>query len=91
VVNFLEVMPKDELCSFCFVERLEMMQRSSYSVYDKGFQSQLEVVNAMPPSLDAPPGFLPDPIYSSNQTHTMVSGDTCDSIALRYSMSSAAL
>jgi hypothetical protein len=25
VVNFLEVMPKDELCSFCFVERLEMM------------------------------------------------------------------
>jgi hypothetical protein len=78
-------MPKDELCSFCFVERLEMMQRSSYSFYDKGFQSQLGVVNeqcglsaptAMPPSLDALLEFLLDPICSSNQTHTTVSGDT---------------
>ncbi|KAL3438555.1 pectin lyase-like protein [Aspergillus tetrazonus] len=99
-VDFLQDMPKDELCSFCFVEILEMMQRSSYSFYDKGFQSQLGVVNeqcglsaptAMPPSLDAPPEFPPDPICSSYQTHTTVSGDTCDSIALTYSVSSAAL
>jgi hypothetical protein len=45
----------------------------------------------MPPLLDALLEFLLDPICSSNQTHTTVSGDTCDSIALRYSVSSAAL
>ncbi|KAJ5710984.1 hypothetical protein N7488_005140 [Penicillium malachiteum] len=99
-VDFLEDMPKSELCSFCFVERLEMMQRSSYSFYDEGFQDELETVNtqcglsvdtSMPPSLDAPPEFLPDPICVSNQTHHTVSGDTCDSIGLKYNVSSAAL
>lgn len=77
-----------------------MMQRSSYSFYDEEFQSQLKVVNkvcglnaptGMPPSLDSPPEFLPDPICSSNQTYTTASGDTCDSIALKYSVSSAGL
>ncbi|KAJ5553987.1 hypothetical protein N7513_003946 [Penicillium frequentans] len=99
-VDFLEDMPKTELCSFCFVERLKMMQRSSYSFYDQGFQSQLVIVNdqcgltsptAMPPSLDAPPEFLPDLICSSNQTRTTVSGNTCNSIALGYNVSSSAL
>ncbi|KAL6229017.1 pectate lyase superfamily protein-domain-containing protein [Aspergillus navahoensis] len=99
-VDFLQDMPKDKLCSFCFVKRLEIMQHSPYSFYNKSFQIQLEVVNAqcglsaptaMPPSLDAPPEFPPDPICASNQTHTTVLGDTCDSIALAHSVSSAAL
>lgn len=76
------------------------MQRSSYSFFDESFQSQLKVVNEqcglnaptdLPPSLDAPPNFLPDPICSSNRTHTTLTGDTCDSIALKYNISSAAL
>lgn len=99
-VDFLEDMAKSELCSFCFVERLEMMQRSSYSIYDESFQDQLEIVNTqcglstpttMPPSLDAPPEFPPDPICVSGQMHKTVSGDTCDSIGLKYNVSSAAL
>lgn len=99
-VDFLDDMPESEICSFCFVERLGIMQRSSYSFYDEGFQDQLGTVNAKcglsvptakPPSLDAPPEFLPDPICISNQTYQTVSGDTCDSIALRYNVSSASL
>jgi hypothetical protein len=76
------------------------MQRSSYSFYDESFQGQLEVVNTqcglsnpteMPPSLDSPPEFLPDPTCAPNKTHTTVSGDTCDWIGLKYNISSAAL
>lgn len=99
-VDFLDNIPESEICSFYFIERLGIIQRSSYSFYDKGFQDQLETVNtkyglsvptAKPPSLDAPPEFLPNPIYVSNQTHQTVSGNTYDSIALRYNISSASL
>ncbi|KAF9887936.1 hypothetical protein FE257_009458 [Aspergillus nanangensis] len=99
-VDFTKDLPKDELCSFCFVERLRMMQTSSYSVYDDFFKKDLEVVYPQcgissstdrPPSLDAPPEFLPDPVCISGQIHTTVAGDTCDSIAIKYNVSSAAL
>ncbi|OQE59001.1 hypothetical protein PENNAL_c0346G01177, partial [Penicillium nalgiovense] len=69
-VIYTKDMSESKLCSLCFVERLKMMQSSSYSVYDKYFQADLEVVHAqcglsgpttMPPSLDAPPEFPPDP------------------------------
>lgn len=77
-----------------------MMQQSPYSVYDEYFQSDLETVYAKcggsgetdaPPSLDSPPEFPPDPICVSGKTHITSAGDTCDSIALKYSISSAAL
>ncbi|RHZ63004.1 hypothetical protein CDV55_105196 [Aspergillus turcosus] len=99
-VDYTKDLPENELCSFCFVQRLEMMQQSSYSVYDDFFQADLEVVYAQcglsgstdrPPSLDAPPEFLPDPVCITGQTYTTVAGDTCDSIALKYNVSSAAL
>lgn len=77
-----------------------MMQRSSYSVYDEYFQADLEEVHAqcgisgptgMPPSLDAPPEFPPEPICASGKTYTTVDGDTCDSISLQFNVSSASL
>lgn len=93
-------MPESELCSFCFVERMRMMQQSAYSSYDSYFQSDLEVINAkcglshpteMPPLLDIPGEVDPDPICVSGNTYTTVAGDTCDSIALHFNVSSAAL
>lgn len=93
-------MPTSELCSFCFVQRLKIMQSSPYSFYDEVFQEQLEIVNTqcglslptdMPASLDVAPEFLPDPVCVSNQTHHTVLGDTCDSIGLKYNISSAGL
>ncbi|KAL3428672.1 hypothetical protein BDV09DRAFT_73243 [Aspergillus tetrazonus] len=93
-------MPKDELCSFCFPERLEMIQCSPCLFYNNSFQAQLEVVNAqcglsaptaMPLLLEAPPEFPSDHYCAFKQTHATVSGDTWDSIALVYSVSSAAL
>ncbi|OKP10023.1 hypothetical protein PENSUB_4576 [Penicillium subrubescens] len=97
-VDFTKDRPKSELCSFCYVERLEMMQRSSYSVYDEYFQADLVVVHArcdisgpteMPPSLDAPPEFHPKPACLSGKRYTTVDGDTCDSVALHLNVSSA--
>ncbi|KAL2813235.1 hypothetical protein BJX63DRAFT_394482 [Aspergillus granulosus] len=99
-VEYTSDRPKDELCSFCYVQRLEMMQQSPYSVYDEYFQRDLETVYAVcghsgkteaPRSLDSPPELPPDPICISEKTHITSAGDTCDSIALKYSISSAAL
>ncbi|KAL3443738.1 hypothetical protein BJX65DRAFT_298093 [Aspergillus insuetus] len=99
-VDYTKEHPKEELCSFCFVQRLEVMQQSSYSVYDEYFQADLETVYAEcglsgladpPPSLDSPPQFPPEPICVSGQIHVTSEGHTCDSIALKYGVSSAAL
>ncbi|GFF63309.1 pectin lyase-like protein [Aspergillus lentulus] len=96
-----KALPHDQLCSFCFVERLKMMQRSPYLMYDKYFQADLQVVHEkcglngptdMPPSLDAVPELDPNPICVSGNTYTTTSaGETCDSIALKFNVSSAAL
>ncbi|KAF3386940.1 Glucan 1,3-beta-glucosidase [Penicillium rolfsii] len=97
-VDFTKDRPKSELCSFCYVERLEMMQRSSYSVYDEYFQADLVVVHArcdisgpteMPPSLDAPLEFHPEPACLSGKRYITVDGDICDSVALHLNVSSA--
>lgn len=95
-----DALPADELCSFCFVERLEMMQRSSYSVFDEYSQADLETVyqkcgltgsTAMPPSLDAAPEVDPEPYCASGNLYTTSVGEKCDAIALQYNVSSAAL
>ncbi len=38
-------MPKNELCSYCYGEKLRLMQKSKYSAYDESFATMLEYVN----------------------------------------------
>ncbi|KAF4234129.1 hypothetical protein CNMCM6805_008835 [Aspergillus fumigatiaffinis] len=99
MVATVEDMPHDELCSYCYVTKLKMMQSSQYSYYNELFQNNLETVTSkcgisanttIPPPLsivepEEEPLCLSDNIYHTKE------GDTCTSIALDYSVSSAAL
>ncbi|EEP79928.1 hypothetical protein UREG_04770 [Uncinocarpus reesii 1704] len=99
VVPNVNEMPQSELCSYCYTKRLEIMQSSSYSVYNEDYKHAIEVINSkcglslateLPPSpvIKPPP---PPPICVSDMKYTIQDGDTCDSIALAQSVSSAAL
>ena len=98
-VESIDFMSKTDLCRFCNVERIAMMQRSPYSVYDEFWKSQLEYINlqcgisgptAIPPSVFEDIA-LPEPFCLSDITYTTTKPETCDSIALQRSLSSAAL
>ncbi|KAL2004770.1 hypothetical protein VTN00DRAFT_3298 [Thermoascus crustaceus] len=92
-------MPHDEMCSFCHVQRLQMMQANPYSAYDDFYASTLDVVlsicgisgNTTLP----PPVYTPDPttpaLCVSDNAYVTVAGDTCASIAQAHGVSSAAL
>ncbi|KAJ6007783.1 hypothetical protein N7540_011759 [Penicillium herquei] len=92
-------MPDAELCSYCYTERLQMMQRTPYSAYDDYYQTVLEAINTRC-GLDAPTEILEIPrdepeketkFCASDENYTTVEGDTCTSIAKAKSLSSAAL
>ncbi|KAF3481752.1 LysM domain-containing protein [Arthroderma uncinatum] len=98
-VSTVHEMPMNELCSYCHIKRNEIMQSSSYSVYNEYYQEVIQVINQkcglslptdFPPSpvLKSPP---PPPICVSENKYTTQHGDTCDSIALAKSISSAGL
>lgn len=92
-------MPQAEICSYCSIERYEMMQRTSYSIYDSRYQSDLEYIHtrcAKTGPTDIPPPIItpdvPENIpCTSGSTYTTKGGESCDSIALAYSISSASL
>ena len=95
-------MPDSELCSDCFLSRLKMMQASPYSVYSQVnfYQEALQaavqrcgLVNQPTATHDSP---FPPPtsdavICLSGLKYTTEKNDTCDSIALKFSVSSAAI
>ncbi|KAK0391599.1 hypothetical protein NLU13_1099 [Sarocladium strictum] len=95
----LEEMPLSKLCSYCYGAKLRMMQESKYSAYNEYFAEALVYVNkkcgvtsptepiTKPPVND---GSQPGECYSGNKI-TTVSGDTCDGIATKNSISSATL
>ncbi|KAK2742694.1 hypothetical protein FQN57_005149 [Myotisia sp. PD_48] len=92
-------MPLEEMCSYCHTTRLQMMQRSSYSVYNEDYKSDLELVQKkcslsgptdLPPSLYLPEPSTP-PICASSETYIGQNGDTCDSIAVKRNVSSASI
>lgn len=92
-------MPDGELCSYCYTERLQMMQRTPYSAYDDYYQTVLEAINKRC-GLNAPTTILEIPrntpeketnFCSSDVFYTTAKGDTCTSIGQAKSISSAAL
>ncbi|KEY65065.1 hypothetical protein S7711_09858 [Stachybotrys chartarum IBT 7711] len=95
----LEEMPEDELCSYCWGTKLRMMQASEYSAYDELFAETLQHVNQecgvngpTTPINEPPPYNASQPEESySGRRYTTAEGDTCDSIAIANSASSATL
>lgn len=98
-VGSLEDMPTSELCSWCNVNKLALMQSSPYSSYDEYWKSDLEHIyktcgitgnTEIPRALvhlsPTPPAFC-----ASGNKYTTIKGDTCDSIAQAHNVSSAAL
>ncbi|KAJ0422706.1 hypothetical protein BJY00DRAFT_64932 [Aspergillus carlsbadensis] len=99
-VSTVEDMPLSEMCSYCYVTKLQMMQSSPYSYYDEFYKANLETVQSkcgisgdtsIPPSLSIQEPEEDSPFCLSDVTYTTVEGDTCTSIALDFSVASAAL
>jgi hypothetical protein len=88
------------MCSYCYVTKLQMMQSSPYSYYDEFYKTKLETIQSrcgisgdtsIPPSLIIEEREEDTPFCLSDVTCTTVEGDTCRSIALDFSVASAAL
>lgn len=95
----LEDTPRTELCSWCNVHRLALMQSSAYSTYDDEWKTDLEYIyetcgisgnTTVPTPLVSLPA-EPAPFCSSGRTYTVVQDDTCDKIAQAHNVSSASL
>ncbi|KAM5345658.1 hypothetical protein ACJ41O_011519 [Fusarium nematophilum] len=93
-VSSIEEMPKDELCSYCWIERLATMQKSSYSDYDEFLLEYTYKTCGLTGNTTAPRPLVSIPDAAdfclSGNFHTTSSGETCDSIALANNLSSAA-
>lgn len=92
--------PEHELCSKCFVDHYGMMMTSPYSYYNKGHQKLMDRVYSVCGKPDKLPlstdpinqgGEEAEPFCLSNVYYNTTAGDTCDTIALAYNVSSAAL
>ncbi|KAF7556581.1 hypothetical protein G7Z17_g1326 [Cylindrodendrum hubeiense] len=101
-IESLKDMPKNELCSDCYINRLKMMQASPYSIYQKTPYYQEALKAAVSGcSMGSQPTAAKDSPFPeitkeaglclSNVKHTTLSSDTCDSLALKYGVSSAAI
>ncbi|EPS31540.1 peptidoglycan binding domain-containing protein [Penicillium oxalicum 114-2] len=98
-------MPQNELCSQCFVNTNRMMQSSPYSIFQSALESpylkaRLQYIHSTC-GIGTGPTHVEDPQYLpikqhpipcfTEVVHTSQVGDTCDSVALKYSIASAAL
>lgn len=88
-----------EMCSHCFTQKYVMMQASAYTAYDVRAQDNLKIINEqcglhgptdLPESLVKIPD-PPTPFCLSGITYTIQKNDTCDNIAQKYSVASAAI
>ncbi|KAL7794273.1 LysM domain protein [Trichoderma ceciliae] len=98
-VENIEDMPESELCSYCYGAKLRLMQTSEYSAYNEDYAAMLEYVNKecavdspTTPVKPAPQnnGTQPGTCFSGKKVVTK-QGDSCDSVALANSVSSASL
>lgn len=93
-------MPTSELCSACYLGRLQMMQASPYSLfnsypwYQTALRSAVSRCSYQGPTSTQPaliPVVTPSPLCLSGKNYVVQSGDTCDSIGLANSVSSASI
>ncbi|KID94680.1 LysM domain protein, partial [Metarhizium majus ARSEF 297] len=97
VVSSIENMSDNDICSYCFTSLRSMMQQSRYSNYDAAYERDLSYINSrcntgfnttIPLSLVPEE---PQPPCDKDRVYITKDGDTCDSIALEHSLSSAAI
>ena len=98
-VSSIKDMPKSEMCSDCYVNRLAMMQNTPYSVYDKNYKTDLELVYetcGKTGDTTIPPPIISIPEQStmcvSDKWHTV--GDqteTCEDVAFLNNVSTVSL
>ncbi|KAJ4192341.1 hypothetical protein NW759_016648 [Fusarium solani] len=80
-------MPRDELYSVCYGRKLAIIQSSSYSVYNRYYQSKLEKVyktcgGSSPTEIPPPPKVEESMDFClTEKYYTTKEGDTYDSIA----------
>ncbi|KAE8550127.1 hypothetical protein TMatcc_001204 [Talaromyces marneffei ATCC 18224] len=95
----MESMPTDELYSWCWTQMVIMMQNSSYSAFNDYYQSGMQYMVSecslsasitMPESLIYPRPTV-TPMCLSDVNYTIQAGDTCDSIAIAYNVTSASI
>ncbi|KAL4973540.1 hypothetical protein BDW66DRAFT_153726 [Aspergillus desertorum] len=88
VVDPASQVPENEICSYCYVERYRIMQRTPYSTYDDFYKSVLETINKRC-GLSGPTEIKEIPL--DRPPTEKPKWDTCTSIAKANSVSSAAL
>ncbi|RDW90003.1 LysM peptidoglycan-binding domain-containing protein [Aspergillus mulundensis] len=99
----LEEIPSADLCSYCYVKKLELMQGDAYSdTYNADWESVYEYVaaacnltvtdfNATTSAFNASVPTTTADSCTSGDIYTANEGDTCDSIALAKGVSSATM
>ncbi|KAL4902123.1 hypothetical protein BDW74DRAFT_186928 [Aspergillus multicolor] len=101
-VEDLADLPEPNLCSYCNVQKLALMQADAYNdEYDEDWQSSYayvaETCNLTVINLNATESAFNVTVPQttakcvSGKTYTTQDGDTCDSIALGYGVSSATM
>lgn len=93
-------MPREEMCSTCYVKRLAIMQASSYSIYNEAYKEELEYVYSkcvltgptkIPASLMPEQEDLSLDCGTDEWYTTSDASETCNSVALKHGVSSASL
>lgn len=103
----ISALPSADLCSYCYTQKLKLMEASAYSAaYDNtSFAARYEYVaahcgggvsvsnfNGTPSAVTGSTQVdIPVPVCVSGKHYTVAAGDTCDSIAIANSVSSATL
>jgi hypothetical protein len=99
VVNSVQGMAKDDMCSYCFSTLLVMRQASNYAAFTQRDQNNLKYIQeqcalAGPTDLHDSlllPDTTPDAICASDNVYTTKAGDTCDTIAIEHNLASASI
>ncbi|KAL4973054.1 hypothetical protein BDW66DRAFT_162375 [Aspergillus desertorum] len=101
--TILEEIPSANLCSYCYIKKLELMQGDAYSdAYNTDWQATYEYVaatcnltvadfNATTSAFNASVPTTTTASCTSGDLYTAKEGDTCDSIALAKGVSSATM
>lgn len=92
-------LPQSQLCSWCYTNMFQTWQSSLYSVYNEMYEEAyvyiadecgLDVSTNILPAIVIPPT-QPTAMCLSDINYIIQSGDTCDSIAMTYNVTSAAI